>query len=630
MSYRSIKRYFGETNLERKCQILFLAVLLIIIVGGFWAVGSRTKQLVMETTQSKGRALVEIEMLRVHFNFVDPDPENELADLAARMSDQLLTREYKTEIVTLDSQYLMDNVNAREPADEEEARILVELAKHLADQATAAANKESVPVESVEALHDFVALPSGEEDYIFKDRRMNNEYHYYVPIRWQTMCRACHGSLVERGAVSSLEGAVAYGNDPPLHVVKLVMPYEETQATLIQTSAILWAAGFATLFVSMLGLYVIVRYVVVKPLKHLRDVSDAVSRGKTELRAELNTGDEFQDLATSFNRMLIHLTDAQSELRNVNKDLDAKVDELAQLNVRLYETNQVKSEFLANMSHELRTPLNSIIGFSEVLKGIDSLESKQKRYAENIEKSGRVLLEMINDILDLAKIDAGRMEIRPTEFDVGSVVTAHCDMVRSLSEDKNIDLDVHVQPKLPPLYQDQAKLQQILTNLLSNAIKFTPEGGRIDVSVGTDAKGRLELTVADTGVGIADEDREVIFEKFRQGPSLLGDNNLTREYSGTGLGLSIVKELCKLMGGEILLASELGKGSSFRILLPWSAAEQAKFASELQAKLENITRPRRDDIESVTEADDTHPEDAEPDAPAASLPLPTASTMADN
>ena len=190
--------------------------------------------------------------------------------------------------------------------------------------------------------------------------------------------------------------------------------------------------------------------------------------------------------------------------------------------------------------------------------GIESLNDKQKRYASNIQKSGRVLLEMINDILDLAKIEAGKMEVRPSEFRIDTVVHAQCDMVRSLAEDKNIDLVVEVDRNLPAVYQDQAKVQQILTNLLSNAIKFTPEGGRVDVFAGHDADGKLLLTVADTGVGIAEEDRDIIFEKFRQSSSIMGEDGLSREYAGTGLGLSILKELCKLLQGEISFRKRIG------------------------------------------------------------------------
>jgi signal transduction histidine kinase len=360
------------------------------------------------------------------------------------------------------------------------------------------------------------------------------------------------------------------------------------------------AVAIFTVFVAMIALYVIVRYVIVRPLKHLREVSDSIIQGDSEQRANIRTNDEFEDLAESFNRMLRHLTEAQSELRDVNTDLDNKVDELAQLNMRLYEMNRLKGDFLANMSHELRTPLNSIIGFSEVLQGIDALDEKQRRYAQNIQKSGRLLLEMINDILDLAKMEAGKMDLRPSEFMLETVVQAQCDMMRSLTEEKNIDLEVQVSGKETPLYQDQAKVQQILTNLLSNAIKFTPEGGRITVAARRDSQDQLEITVTDTGVGIAEEDQEVIFEKFRQGTAAFGGDNLTREYSGTGLGLSILKELCKLMEGEISFESSLGIGSTFRVVLPWIAQERSQQDGRMTAKLDDLTKMQQRDL--ITQA----------------------------
>jgi len=260
---------------------------------------------------------------------------------------------------------------------------------------------------------------------------------------------------------------------------------------------------------------------------------------------------------------------------------------------RAEAANQAKSTFLANMSHELRTPLNSIIGFSEVLQSLEALNEKQKRYAQNIQKSGRLLLDMINDILDLAKMEAGKMEVRLSEFRIDQIIATQCDMVRSLAEEKNIDLRVDIESDLPLLYQDQAKVQQILTNLLSNAIKFTPEGGRITVAARGNSRGQVEFWVADTGVGISEPEMEIIFEKFRQGRAVLGRDNLTREYSGTGLGLSIVKELCKLLGGEIRVESELGKGSIFRVVIPWMRTDTAAAAAKLAARLEDLARPRR-------------------------------------
>jgi signal transduction histidine kinase len=295
--------------------------------------------------------------------------------------------------------------------------------------------------------------------------------------------------------------------------------------------------------------------------------------------------------------MLRNLATAQNELRDVNTDLDSKVDQLAQANMKLHELNRLRSDFLATMSHELRTPLNSIIGFSDVLSGIDSLNEKQKRYVTNIQNSGRVLLEMINDVLDLAKMESGRMEVRLSDFDLATVVGAQCDMARPLAERKNIDLETRVEGRLPEMYQDQGKIQQILNNLLSNAIKFTPEGGRIVVTTVAKAHGNVLLRVHDTGVGIAPEDQVSIFEKFRQGTDVLpGGDAMTREYSGTGLGLSIVKELCKLLGGEILLESELGKGSTFSVRLPARLADRPRLDSPLVEGVEQLTKPRRFDF----------------------------------
>jgi signal transduction histidine kinase len=298
--------------------------------------------------------------------------------------------------------------------------------------------------------------------------------------------------------------------------------------------------------------------------------------------------------------MLRHLTDIQEELRHANVTLDLKVDELAQLNMRLYEMNRLKSDFLATMSHELRTPLNSIIGFSDVLGSIKSLDDKQKRYVQNIQKSGRVLLDMINDILDLAKIESGKMEVRLSEFRIDDLISAQCDMARPLAERKNIDVDCDIEPGLPLMFQDQNKVQQILNNLLSNAIKFTPEGGRIVIGARRAADDNVLLSVADTGVGIAEEDQTSIFEKFRQGTAVLsGGDAMTREHSGTGLGLSIVKELCKLLGGEVYLSSQLGKGSTFTVELPFSRADQPRFDAPLDENVGELVRTRREEMQNA-------------------------------
>jgi two-component system sensor histidine kinase BarA len=292
--------------------------------------------------------------------------------------------------------------------------------------------------------------------------------------------------------------------------------------------------------------------------------------------------------------MLRQLLSQQSDLRQSKSELDERLDELAQANMRLYEMNRLKSDFLATVSHELRTPLNSILGFSDVLSGVRALDDKQLRYVGNIQRSGRMLLEMINDILDLAKVESGKMEIRLGEFKIGSLIAAQCEMARPLAEKKNIDLDCDASTTLPVLRQDQAKVQQILNNLLSNAIKFTPEGGRILVSAEREDLGDLRLKVRDTGIGISPDEQQLVFEKFRQGSTGHHEADaMTREYSGTGLGLSIVRELCRLLGGDVSLESELGKGSTFTVRLPWRLEEAAKIDSQFREELEILTRTSR-------------------------------------
>src|SRR5256886_4730999 len=179
--------------------------------------------------------------------------------------------------------------------------------------------------------------------------------------------------------------------------------------------------ALVTALLIMLGSWVIVRYIIVKPVKHLKEVSDAISAGELNVRSEIQTGDEFEDLSHAFNRMLRNLESMQDQWRKVNADLDRKLDELAQANLALYESNRLKSDFLATMSHELRTPLNSSLGFSEVLLSGNPLNEKQHRWIRNIRSSGEKLLALINDILDLAKIEAGKMHVRLAEFSLRDV-----------------------------------------------------------------------------------------------------------------------------------------------------------------------------------------------------------------
>jgi two-component system, NtrC family, sensor kinase len=226
--------------------------------------------------------------------------------------------------------------------------------------------------------------------------------------------------------------------------------------------------------------------------------------------------------------------------------------------------NRHKSEFLANMSHELRTPLNAIIGFSEVLgeRMFGELNEKQAEYTEDILTSGRHLLSLINEILDLSKVEAGRMELEVATFDLPLAIDNARTFVRERAIKHGINLDVTVDDRLGDFTGDERKIKQILLNLLSNAVKFTPEGGRIGINA-RQADGSVEISVSDTGIGIAPEDQAKIFEEFRQ---VGGDYAHKKE--GTGLGLTLAKKFVELHGGRIWVESEVGKGSKFTFTLP--------------------------------------------------------------
>jgi signal transduction histidine kinase len=216
------------------------------------------------------------------------------------------------------------------------------------------------------------------------------------------------------------------------------------------------------------------------------------------------------------------------------------------------------------MSHELRTPLNAIIGFSEVLteKMFGELNEKQLDYLKDIHESGRHLLSLINDILDLSKIEAGRMELELSTFHLPTALSNAMTLVRERAQRHAIELSLQVDERLGEFRADERKFKQIVLNLLSNAVKFTPDGGRVDVSA-TKYDSRIEVAVRDTGIGIAPEDQAAVFEEFKQ----VG-RDYTKKAEGTGLGLALTKRFVELHGGEVRLESALGKGSTFTITLP--------------------------------------------------------------
>lgn len=326
-------------------------------------------------------------------------------------------------------------------------------------------------------------------------------------------------------------------------------------------------AGSSGAVLALLVFYMVTDRQVLRPLLNLRGVAEQVTSGDLTVRSTITSGDEFQKLSEALNDMLAHLRAAHEEQQKINRSLDTRLGELAEANVALYEANRFKSDFLANVSHELRTPLVSIIGFAELLRDAWNTEEVDRqrlaRYSNNILTSGRGLLELINDLLDFAKIEAGKMNVHVSEFSPAELCQDLMDFVRPLADQRRQRLELILEDGLPRCQTDSGKVKQILFNLLSNAIKFTPEEGAVSLEARRHDDENIELTVRDTGPGIAPEDHAAIFEHFRQ-----LDSSTTREHQGTGLGLAITKELVHMLGGTISLDSDTGRGAAFTVRLP--------------------------------------------------------------
>jgi signal transduction histidine kinase len=245
------------------------------------------------------------------------------------------------------------------------------------------------------------------------------------------------------------------------------------------------------------------------------------------------------------------------------KELQARNREIEDKSRQLEAASRHKSEFLANMSHELRTPLNAILGFSEVLteRMFGELNEKQDEYLKDIYAAGQHLLSLINDILDLSKIEAGRMELEPTDFHLPAAIDNALTLVRERAGRRGITLGREIDDRLGMIRGDERKVKQILLNLLSNALKFTPEGGRVDIRAALN-EGLVQVSVADTGVGIAPEDQEAVFEEFRQ------VGTADKKVEGTGLGLALSRKFTELHGGRIWMKSQVGQGATFTFTLP--------------------------------------------------------------
>ena len=313
-------------------------------------------------------------------------------------------------------------------------------------------------------------------------------------------------------------------------------------------------AGLAIVLALLFGFVISWSFIV--PVRQAHAFLGQVAAGNFGVTVHVANRDEFGELAENMNRM-------SRELQRLDAQQRQAAAELRSLNARLGEASRAKSEFLASMSHELRTPLNAILGFTELIQ--DNLYGEVppalREPVGDVQTNARHLLRLINDVLDLSKIEAGRMELAPTDYAIADVLETVRASLRSLAAEKGLDVVLSVAADLPLAHGDGKRITQCLLNLAGNAIKFTRHG-RVELAAEVDG-GTLRYRVSDTGIGIPADQLESIFGEFRQ-----VDATIAREYGGTGLGLSITRKFVELHGGRISVRSELGKGSTFCIEVP--------------------------------------------------------------
>jgi signal transduction histidine kinase len=327
----------------------------------------------------------------------------------------------------------------------------------------------------------------------------------------------------------------------------------------------------ALLLVAFLSLAVVTAILLarrlVRPIESIQAAAAKVGSGSLNQRIEIPSDDELGALAVEFNRMAARLEESYAGLEQKvderTRELATALRELDEKSRELEAASRHKSEFLANMSHELRTPLNAILGFSQVLRErmVGDLNAKQEEYLDDILTSANHLLALINDILDLSKVEAGQVELELAPFSLREALERGVVMVRERATRDGVQVALTAVPEVDVVNGDERRIRQVIFNLLSNAVKFTPTGGAVDVSA-AQVNGEITVSVADTGPGIAAEDQERIFEEFQQTEAGV------QQREGTGLGLALSKRLVELHGGRIWVESEPGKGSTFAFTLP--------------------------------------------------------------
>jgi signal transduction histidine kinase len=422
--------------------------------------------------------------------------------------------------------------------------------------------KTQPDANTTKRIEQLIKHPQPEDEQTWIDKAGGNVETTYINIvRSHKPCLSCHSS----------EGtAPTFQLDEPIGAIIVQMPGREISKTVLMNRICILAAVLLAGSGAIVAFYIIAQRIILSPIRQLRAIVNNVSEGNLEVRSGIKTNDEFERLGDALNTMLNNLEQGQEKLRQANKQLDVKISELSDRNIELFKANKLKGEFLANMSHEFRTPLNAILGFAEILREKPAEDTaKSKRYAENIINSGKNLLGMINDLLEMAKMESGKIELHLEKTSIPELCRGLIAFFSPLTEKQKLKVRLIIDESIPLIKTDAGKVQQILYNLLSNAVKFTPEDGKIEIKAYMPDHQNVRVAITDTGPGIAEKDKEKIFEKFRQ-----VDGSLTRTQAGTGLGLAISTELAKLLSGSIGLESVEGQGATFWLDLPVIRADE--------------------------------------------------------
>lgn len=433
----------------------------------------------------------------------------------------------------------------------------------------------------IKGIKWFKDNPSAQEYWAIENIEGEQVFRYMTPLKIDENCLVCHGK--PRGEID-ISGYPKEGLDVGdfAGALSLTMPttiyFQDISKGILSNGLFL----IILILVCVISIYFLMTKMVISPLGELERAVAKVGQGRWDVNLNnLRAKGEIKRLAHHFHDMTeqlrnlycnleLKVEERTNELKKANLALQKQQRELEEVNKRLQETNVYKSEFLAVMSHELRTPLTSIIAFTELmLMEIAPEEKEQKQCLEEILSNSQILLGLINNILDLAKIETGKDQLSLEVIDIADIIASVESTIAPLAKNKGLSFSAQIAPNIPLTKADPEKIRRVVENLVGNAVKFTEKGGKVEILVEYDAQNNeIIITVNDTGIGIKEEHRKMIFEKFTQ-----ADSSSSRKHGGSGLGLSLAKELIELHQGWIKVESKYGEGSTFIVGLPVQPVE---------------------------------------------------------